>query len=114
VFNGKLLPCHNGLRHSGRIPPTHIFLDEPLDLSAAEMKQLRQRFWLENLPEYPYRQGRWVISLFSMGVTIVGFHGLFPRQWKVRTRNIALALAAVFAYQITFVVLFILTTPLWD
>lgn len=114
VFNGEPLPCHNDLRHSGRIPPTHIFLDEPLDLSATEIKQLRQRFWLENLPEYPYRQGRWIISLFSMVVAIVGFHELFARQWPARTKNISLALIGIFAYQITFVVLFILTAPLWD
>ncbi len=114
VFNGEPLPCHNDLRHSGRIPPTHIFLDEPLNLSATEIKQLRQRFWLENLPEYPYRQGRWIISLFSMGVAIVGFHELFAHQWPTRTKNISLALIGIFAYQITFVVSFILTAPLWD
>jgi hypothetical protein len=49
-----------------------------------------------------------------MGVAIVGFHELFARQWPARTKNISLALIGIFAYQITFVVLFILTAPLWD
>jgi hypothetical protein len=114
TFNGEPLPCHNDLRHSGRIPPTHIFLDAPLDLSATEMEQLQQRFWLENLPEYPYQQARWIISLFSMGFAIVGFHGLFPRHWPAITRNVALALVGVSAYLVAFATLFVLTTHLWD
>jgi hypothetical protein len=48
-YDGQTWPCHIGLRHVHT--PWFAYLDIPLDLSAQQLDALRQRYWIENVPE---------------------------------------------------------------
>ncbi|MCP4425109.1 MAG: hypothetical protein GY803_11490 [Chloroflexi bacterium] len=96
-YDGQFWPCKIGSRHVHE--HWFAFIEPPLGLSAAQMDDLRQMYFIENLPEEPFLIGSLVTAVLATLLILANF---FVWVWPKAERKAVVWATAVPIAFITF------------